>query len=142
MTRVLAGLLSLLLLPGCALFQRSPRPVHAPPEEAAAVQFPSDLPATGLQELSGTLATAIQLAMDDFRPPGAKPHRGATPTEQCLYRRQSFDVQAAPGPEGIVFVRFLFNPEACTAEERAVVLDMGATYAIDVKGWRILAIQP
>ncbi|MCY1045204.1 hypothetical protein OV208_28070 [Corallococcus sp. bb12-1] len=142
MMRVLAALLPVLLLPACALFQRAPRPVHAPAEEAATVQFPSDLPATGLQELSGTVATAIQLAMDDFRPPGAKPHRGATPTEQCLYRRQSFDVQAAPGSEGIVFVRFLFNPESCAPEERAIVLDMGATYAIDVRGWRILAIQP
>ncbi|RKH16664.1 hypothetical protein D7Y13_25540 [Corallococcus praedator] len=142
MKRVLAALLPVVLLPACALFQRAPRPVHAPPEEAATVQFPSDLPATGLQELSGTVATAIQLAMDDFRPPGSKPHRGATPTEQCLYRRQSFDVQASPGPEGIVFVRFLFNPDACTPEERAIALDMGATYAIDVQGWRILAIQP
>ncbi|RYZ39680.1 MAG: hypothetical protein EOO71_19140 [Myxococcaceae bacterium] len=140
--RALTGLLPLLLISGCALFQRAPRPVHAPAEEAATVQFSSDLPATGLQELSGTVATAIQLAMDDFRPPGSKPHRNATPTEQCLYRRQSFDVQAAPGPEGTVFVRFLFNPDACAPGERAVVLDMGATYAIDVKGWRILAIQP
>ncbi|MBZ4418193.1 hypothetical protein K8638_17045 [Myxococcus sp. RHST-1-4] len=131
-----------LLSSSCALLHRHERPVHAPPEEAARVQFPDQLPAEGLNELSGTIAAAIQLAMDDFRPPGTRPHRGATPTEQCLYRRQSFDVLAAPGTDGVVFVRFVFNPDACSEEERAVVLDAGATYAIDVRQWRILAVQP
>lgn len=117
-------------------------PAHAPPAEAAQVKFPAQFPKEGLHELPGVMATAIQLAMDDFRPPGSKPHPGATPLEQCLYRRQSFDVMAVPGPAGVVFVRFVFNPDACTEEERAVVLDMGATYAIDVRQWRILAVQP
>ncbi|MFP2959060.1 hypothetical protein ACLEPN_14755 [Myxococcus sp. 1LA] len=133
--------LLLALLPGCALFRPSSRPVHAPPEEAARVVFPRDLPAEGLRELSGPLAAAIALAMEDFRPLGTKPHRGATPVEQCLYRREAFNVAAAPGPDGIIFVRFSFSPSNCAEHEREIVLDMGATYAVDVPGARILAVQ-
>jgi hypothetical protein len=139
MTRI--SLLLCLLLPGCALFRAAPRPVHAPPEEAAKVSFPLDLPKEGLQELSGTTAAAIALAMEDFRPLGTTPHRGATPLEQCLYRREAFDVSTAPGPEGIIFVQFSFSPSNCAENERDIVLDMGATYAVDVRGARILAIQ-
>ncbi|WP_163867450.1 hypothetical protein [Myxococcus eversor] len=134
-------LLLLMVLPGCALFRPGPRPVQAPPEEAARVVFPRDLPAQGLHELSGTLAAAIALATEDFRPLGAKPHRGATPLEQCLYRREAFNVSTAPGPGGIMFVRFSFSPSNCAEHEREIVLDMGATYAVDVPGARILAVQ-
>jgi hypothetical protein len=134
-------LLLFVLLSGCALFQRTARPPHAPVEEASRIQFPQDLPTEGLQELSGPMAAAITLAMDDFRPLGTKPHRGATPLEQCLYRREAFNVAAAPGPDGIMFVRFSFSPANCAEHEREVALDMGATYAVDVAGARILAIQ-
>lgn len=126
-------------LAGCSLFQRYPRPPRAPPEEAAQVRFPLELPAEGRQHLTGVMARAIQLADDDFRPLGAKPHRGADPLEACLYRRESFDVVAAPGPEGVVFVSFAFNAEACPPG--GPIADAGATYAIDTKQWRILAVQ-
>lgn len=132
-------LLSFLLLPGCALLQWYRRPVHASPEEAAQVQFPLELPAESRMKIPGVMATAIQLAMDDFRPPGAKPHPGATPEEECLYRRESYNVFASPGPEGVMFVRFVLSPEACNLGDP--ILDMGATYAVDVRQWRILAVQ-
>lgn len=134
-------LLLWVLLPGCALFRPASRPVHASPEEAARVTFPRDLPTEGLHELSGPMAAAIALAMEDFRPLGTKPHRRATQLEQCLYRREAFNVATAPGPEGIVFVRFSFSPSNCAEHEREIVLDMGATYAVDVPGGRILAVQ-
>ncbi|MBJ6764388.1 hypothetical protein JGU66_26755 [Myxococcaceae bacterium JPH2] len=136
-----AALLWLVLLSGCSLFRGAPRPVHAPAEEAAKVQFPRDLPREGLLEVPGPIAAAISLAMEDFRPLGTKPHAGATPLEQCLYRREAFDVAAAPGPEGIVYVQFSFSPSHCAEHERDIVLDMGATYAVDVRTWRILAVQ-
>lgn len=129
------------LLQGCALFRPPARPVHAPAEVAAQVQFPRDLPREGVHEMPGAIAAAVALAMEDFRPLGSKPHRDATPLEQCLYRREAFDVSASPGPEGVVFVRFSFSPDNCAAHEREVALDMGATYAVDVAGKRILAIQ-
>lgn len=127
------------LLPACALFQRSQRPVHAPPEEAAKVEFPLSLPKEGQQSVSGAMAAAIALALDDFRPRDLKPHKGATPQEECLYRRESYDVLAAPGPEGIMFVSIALDPDACGLTDP--IMDMGATYAIDVKGGRVLAIQ-
>ncbi|WP_228558267.1 hypothetical protein [Myxococcus sp. AB056] len=85
------------------------------------------------------LAAAISLAMDDFRPLGVKPHRGATPDEVCLYQRESFDVTVAPGPEGVVFVRFTVKDGTCAKD--GPVADMGSTYAVEVAKHRILAIQ-
>ncbi|RKH39070.1 hypothetical protein [Corallococcus sicarius] len=127
-----------LLLPACALFHRAPRPVHAPPEEAARVQFPLDLPADA-QTLPAGVVTAMQLALDDFRPLDLKPHKGATEEELCLYQRESYDVTAAPGPEGVTFVQITLKPQLC--EKQGPLMDMGATYAVDVKGRRILAVQ-
>lgn len=133
-----AALLAL-TLPGCALFARPVRPARASPEEAARFQFPVDLPAEGRLRTSATVAVATQLAMDDFRPLDVKPHKGATPDEVCLYRRDSFDVWTAPGPEGVMFVRFV--PRQHTCDSDGPVTDASATYAIDVRQWRILAIQ-
>ncbi len=128
-----------LLLPACALFQRPYRPPHASAEEAARVQFPLDLPADTRTTLPAELVTAMQLALDDFLPLDVKPHKGATDMERCLYRRESYEVIAAPGPEGVTFVRVTLRPEVC--EKQNIVMDMEATYAVDVAGRRILARQ-
>ncbi len=136
------ALLACLFLSGCSLFCRPFRPVRAPPEEAATVSFPfalSEEEKQGLMRVPGTVAAAIALAMDEFRPRDIKPHRGATPDEVCMYQRDSFDVTAIPGPEGVLFVRFTLKPGAC--EQEGMILDAGATYAVDVRGWRILAVQ-
>jgi len=135
---------ALLLLPcvfltGCVLFQRPPRPIHAPPEVAAQVQFPLDLPKEQRLIIPGTILKAVQLAMEDFLPWYVRPHREATPDEICLYQRESYDVTTAPGPDGVLFVRFTVKDGVCNTE--GPVLDMGATYAIDLTLWRILAIQ-
>jgi hypothetical protein len=127
------------LLSACALFQGRPRPVHASAEEAMKVQFPDELPVPGRHVLPGAVAAAIQLAAEDFRPLGTRPKPGATPLEACLLRRDAFDVVAAPGPGGMVFVRFSFNPEVCALN--VPVLDAGATYAVDVQTSRILAVE-
>jgi hypothetical protein len=130
------------LLPACALipFSWHKRPAYAPPEEAARVQFPLDLPKESRTTISGAMATAMQLALDDFLPLDVKPHRGATPEEVCLYQRESYEVIASPGPKGgEMFVRVTLRPEAC--EQNGPVLDMEATYAVDVAGRRILAVQ-
>ncbi len=39
----------------------------------------------------------------------------------------------------MMFVEIALAPEACKMD--GPVLDMGATYAIDVKGWRILDVK-
>ncbi|HYO71032.1 MAG TPA: hypothetical protein VEU33_33630 [Archangium sp.] len=81
----------------------------------------------------------MQLAMDDFLPLDVKPHRGATPEEVCLYQRESYEVIASPGPDGSMFVRITLLPKVC--EKEGPLLDAEATYAIDVAGRRILAVQ-
>jgi hypothetical protein len=127
------------LLPACALFQRPPRPVHATPQEAAQVTFPMEpLDIKGNVTVTGPLFVAMQLAMEDFRPWDLHPPKDATPREVCLYKRESYDMIAAPGPGGLVFVQIWLRPEAC---EGPIALDMGAYYAIDAKTWRILAIR-
>ncbi|WP_317987924.1 hypothetical protein [Hyalangium gracile] len=113
--------------------------MHAPPTEASQVQFPLDLPKEERLIIPGVTFKAVQLAMEDFLPWDVRPHRGATADEFCLYQRESYDVTTAPGPEGVLFVRFTVRDGICNTE--GPVLDMGATYAIDVTGWRILAIQ-
>ncbi|HEX8440838.1 hypothetical protein [Archangium sp.] len=128
-----------LLLSACALFQRSFRPTHAPPEEAVQILFPLELPSEGRQIIRGPMAAAIQLAMDDFLPRDVQPHRGATPEEVCLYQRDSYDVFAAPGSEGVMLVNIVLSPQACKMNGPS--LDAEATYAVDVRKWRILAIK-
>ena len=138
MTRWLAFLV--LALPACALFQRPPRPVHAPPEEAARFAFPpTGLPEEGLRRIPGDMARAIQLAMEDFYPWDRKPPTTSHPSRECLYRRESYDVYAAPYQEGVVLVSIVLSPQACGAQ--TVPNDMGALYAVDTRGWRILAVQ-
>jgi hypothetical protein len=129
------------LLPACALFQRPPRPVHASPQEAAGVTFPMDpLEIEGGVSVSGTLFKAMQLAMEDFLPWDIRPHKGATPSEECLYQRDSYDMAAATGEGGVVFVQIWPRPGACEMGGPPV-LDFGAYYAIDAKTWRILAVR-
>ena len=135
-------LLSLfVLMQGCTLFHFpwQSRPVHASPEEAARVQFPLDLPKETRTTVSGAVATAMQLAMEDFLPMDVRPHGGATAEEVCLYQRESYEVIASPGSGGMMFVRITLSPGVC--EKGGPVLDMEATYAIDVAGRRIMAVQ-
>ncbi len=129
------------LLPACALFQRPPRPVYAPPQEAAKVTLPVEfLALEGHVSLNGTLLAAIEFAMEDFLPWDAQPPKDATPREACLAKRESYDVIAAPGPTGVVFVEIYARPGTCEMGF-GPVLDFSARYAIDVMQWRILAIE-
>jgi hypothetical protein len=127
-------------LPACALFQRPPRPVYASPQEAASFTWPKILPPEGHQLISGTTFAAVQLAMEDFLPWDTKPHKGATPTEACLYKRDSYDANVVPGAENLVYVEIFPRPGACEMDGQ-IALDGGALYAIDIKNWRILAIH-
>jgi hypothetical protein len=83
---------------------------------------------------------AIQLAMDDYLPWDRKLPGGATPLQECLFRRESYDVAAAPGSEGVMYVSIIPNEEACDIGGPPI-LDVGASYAIDTRGWRILRVQ-
>jgi hypothetical protein len=136
-----APLALFLCLPACALFQRPPRPAHATPAEAAGVEFPLAFPLDGRQLIQGTALRAVQLAMDDYLPWDRKLPGGATPLQECLFRRESYDVAVAPGPEGVMFVSIIPNAEQCDIGGLPI-LDVGADYAIDTRGWRILEVRP
>lgn len=125
-----------LLLTACIPGFRSTR--YVPPEEAAWFKFPSELPLDGRKELPGAMATAIQLALDDFLPRGAGYPWGATPQQICLRQRQSYDVEVARGSEGVIWVTVGLSPGACTLGP-GPLLDVGTTYAVDTTGWRIRA---
>ncbi len=62
-------------------------------EPHLAAPVPLGLPAEGRQIVQGTMLKAIQLALDDFLPWKVKHHRGATPLEECLSKRESYDVR-------------------------------------------------
>jgi len=135
------GLLGLLLLPGCALFRPVPRPAKVPFEEAARYRFPVVLPTEGQHVLPGELAAAVAYAMEDFLPLGTKPRRDAAPTEVCASQRQSYDVTAVPGADGVVFVSFSPRPDACQGLDGPPLADVPIVYAVDTDRWLILSVQ-
>lgn len=57
----------------------------------------------------------------------------------CLDQEENYDAVAAPYGEGVVLVSIALSPNACGGQN--VPYDTGAYYAIDTKGWRILAVQ-
>lgn len=126
------------VLMACA--HANPPVAYVPPEEAAWFKFPYELPDAGRQTISGPMAAAIQLAMEDFLPRDRRPDRGASPQDICLQQRQSYDVEASPGPKGTIWVSISLSGGACTWGP-GPLLDMGATYAVDTSGWRILAVR-
>jgi hypothetical protein len=143
MWRTLLLSLCLLFLDGC-MTARRPVP-HVPAEASSRIQIPASLPTEGLLRLGGNTAAAVLLAMDDFIPWDNHPPPG-TPLESiCRYRRESFDVSTAPGPMGVVLVRFAINDAACPPPPSATVdaatglppLEV-TTYAVDVRTMRIL----
>ena len=127
-------------LPSCVLFQRPPRPVHAPPQEAASFAWPELLPSEGRQAVPGPMLAAIQLAMEDFLPWDLKTPADAPAREHCLNRRDSYDAVAVPGGEGLMYVEIVLRPEACDMGGE-VLLDAGGLYAIDTRSWRILSAR-
>ncbi|WP_157232411.1 hypothetical protein [Hyalangium minutum] len=82
------------------------------------------------------MAASIQLAMDEFLPWDAPPSSSPIAEEQCLHRRESYNVTAAPTTEGIMLVRFDLNTEACQSSDQLVNV---TTYAIDIRTMRILS---
>jgi len=132
-------LMCLCVLPGCALFKRPPRPVHATIEEAARFEFPVELPEEGRVVIRRPMAQAVQLALEDYLPWDLKVPKDERPGGECLYRRESYDVTAAPYGDGIILVSISLDPDAC--ERKVVPYDMGARYAVDSRTWRILAVQ-
>jgi hypothetical protein len=89
--------------------------------------------------IRGDLAMAIALAMDDFFLSMPPLPRDASPVEQCLRRREVWDVEAVPHLEGVVVVGISPRYEKC--DPHNVSLDGGGLYAIDTTQWRVLSVR-
>ncbi len=126
-------------LTGCSYFgyRKYKQPEWAPPELAARVAFPDTYESGVL--LTGPMVAALEVAMNDFLPPGTKPRDEASPVSRCLSLRETFRVSVwQPQDNDIVFVRF--TPDLTQCAPGALITDGGAEYAIDGSG-RILARQ-
>ena len=104
------SIISMLCLTLLACTSQMSHVPHAPPGEAAWFKVPQALPS------------------------------GASPQDQCLAQRQSYDVEAVPGPEGVIWISIYPSPGAC--RQGGPFLDTGsAIYAVDSRRWRVLAVQ-
>lgn len=142
MSRPLAsnGLPLLLCLALSACMAKHQPVRYVPPEEAAWYRFKHPLPEQGRQTLPGSMVTAIWLAMEHFLPRDASVPPDADAVDICIRQRQPWDVEVAPWDEGVTLVRFVLGPGACQWGG-APLLDMEATYAVDVPHGRIVSIQ-
>ncbi len=138
--RTWVALACLSLLSGCSFlgYYRLKKAERAPLEEAAKVKFPDSFE-SGLA-LDGPLMVAIEVAMNDFLPPGskAKLSDGHKPLEKCLSNRSTYDVVALRSEEGIFFVSIFPVMARCGLDQ--TLLDAGAVYAVDGNG-RILDVR-
>jgi hypothetical protein len=112
---------------------------HAPAEEASRVRFPSGIPQEGRVRVEGNTAAATLLALNAFLPRES--------ADSCLHQRASYDVSVARQPEGVLLVRLMPNADcirnshvSLEATTQSPVVDV-TTYAVDIRTWRILAIQ-
>jgi len=158
MRRLLALPLLLIVAGGCqallGTFQR--RPAR---EQLVPIPFPFP-PAHRRVEVNGVWLRAINLAMDDFLPPGKE---AKTPADACLFVRENYDVVVVepddgPAAEGLdagtgesdagdppspaplkhlLYVIVLLRADACQQGD-SPLMDAGATYAIDTEQWRIV----
>jgi hypothetical protein len=156
---VMAPLLAASAVLGCSLLSGLRKPPRAPPAEAEKVAFSLYTPAS-TTKLDALRVRAAAMALADYLP---EPEAAVS----CQDRVESYDVttwmaeSASPdagcpdgdadaelmsgitcetlyGTPGLVYVEIQLRPGACD-DGGEVVLDEGATYAIDVKQWRIAA---
>jgi|SRR6218665_552274 len=130
-----------MLLPGCSLlhrfgYYRHEKAQWASPDEAEKVRFPASF--ENGTRLSGPMMGALHVAMDDFMPTGAPVIGDDEQIAQCLSRWDTFDMSILQAGEDLFFVSFLPHLSRCGID--AIVMDAGATYAIDGKG-RILDVR-
>jgi hypothetical protein len=132
------GLCCISLLSGCARlgYYKINRAERAPPGEASAVVFPNSLE-DGIH-LDGPAMAALEVARNEFMPPGAKATAHDEKLATCLSRRDAYDVTVLKANDDLYFVSFLPRFSRCGIELETPIMDAGVTYAIDGRG-RILS---
>ncbi|WP_375756079.1 hypothetical protein [Corallococcus exercitus] len=140
---LLLGVMVCVLGQGCSYFgyYKYERPERIPPEEGTRIRDPDPRTFQTTTELEGPTFAALQVAMKDFFPPGAKASGNHERLVRCLGRRDIFDVRIQKANDDLYVIDFSANLDRCEEwPPDAVVLDAGATYLIDGKG-RILDIR-
>jgi hypothetical protein len=123
------------LLTGCSYFgyYKHPKAEWASPQETAAVKFPDSME-KGVR-LTGPMMAALKVAMDEYRPPGVNLEK-LSPPDKCLAQWEYIQTTVLQVSEDLFFIDF--SPDLRKCGPGFIVLDAGATYAVDGKG-RILA---
>ncbi|TQF09919.1 hypothetical protein FJV41_42160 [Myxococcus llanfairpwllgwyngyllgogerychwyrndrobwllllantysiliogogogochensis] len=133
MTRVLAALL-LTLSGGCSYlgYHKRERAERVPSAEGERVEFPDSF--EGAIDMKGPLVAALEIAMNEFLPPGAKVEArgGSEVIANCLSRRSTYDVLAMAYGDGLFYVSFSPRVERCGLADE--ILDGGAEYIVDSRG--------
>ncbi|HYO53470.1 hypothetical protein [Archangium sp.] len=106
----------------------------APPEVAAQVKFPGST--VGNLSLDGPTLKAIDVAMNEFLPPGAKVKSHDERLAQRLSKRETYDVSVLRA-DSLFFVTLSAELPRCGLDLDVMVMDAGAVYAVDSQG-RIL----
>lgn len=121
-------------LSGCSLlnhlgYYKRQEALRASPEEAEKIRFPDSF--EGGLRVRGPMLNALQIAMDDFLSPGREFKGDDERIMQCLNRWSTFDMSVLQVEE-VVYVSFIPHLSRCGIEE--IIVDAGATYAIDGQG--------
>jgi hypothetical protein len=87
------------------------------------------------------MAGAMRIAVERFLPRDTKLPAQADAVDICIRQRQTWDVEAAPSADGVMLVRIALSPGACRWGG-SPLLDLGATYAVDLSSKRVIAADP
>lgn len=129
------------LLPGCSFFgyYKYRGAEWAPPAEAEKVVFPDSY--ENAVRLDGPSMAALEVARNEFMPPGVKAVAQDEQMAKCLLRRDIYDVSVLKVNDDLFFVSFYPDFKRCQIDTTGfIAFDAGAIYAIDGKG-RVLAVQ-
>src|SRR4051794_27077807 len=109
------------MLTGCAYFgyYKSPKPVWASTAEAAKVEFPTSH--EGSVQLTGAMLKAVDVAMNDFLPPGTGPEQEKDPVLRCLAQRETYHTTVKQVSDNLFFVSFFADLSQCAPS--AIVVD-------------------
>lgn len=123
--------LGVLLLACTGCFHLHRKPVIAPEEVAAQIQFP-EWSQDATTTLTGPQLKALQIALDDFRPIGTAPSTSGDAYTNCLRKLETYDAWVRRG-EGMTFIHFTpKEDERCGLQPTLV--DAGASYAVSDDG--------
>src|SRR4051812_28930420 len=97
------------LLTGCSYFgyYKLEKAERAAPQEAEKVVFPNSYE-EGIH-LDGPAMAALEIARNEFMPPGVKATSSDERLARCLARRDTYDVTVLKANDGLYFVSFLPN---------------------------------